>query len=34
VAMELAVSWKPLMYSKMSATRMTVRRMVMVLRSS
>ncbi|MEY5015074.1 MAG: hypothetical protein RIS92_1432 [Verrucomicrobiota bacterium] len=34
VAMELAVSWKPLMYSKMSATKMTVRRMVMVLRSS
>ena len=25
VAMELAVSWKPLMYSKTSATRMTVR---------
>ena len=34
VAMELAVSWKPLMYSKMRATRMTVSRMVMVLRSS
>src|SRR6266496_4051602 len=31
VAMELAVSWKPLMYSKINATRMTIRISVMQL---
>ncbi len=34
VAMEFAVSWKPLMYSKTRATKMTVSRMVMILKSS
>jgi hypothetical protein len=30
VAMELAVSWKPLMYSKISAMMMTAKTMVVV----